>query len=395
MKGKATPVNRRLRMGMIGGGPGAFIGEVHRKAARMDGGIELVGGAFDINPRKSKQMGKELCLDSKRVYGTYQEMIEKELKLPAEERMDFIAITTPNNWHFPMARDCLQAGFHVMCEKPMTFNVAEAKQLKKIVQKTRRVFGLMHNYTGYPMVKLARDLVKAGAVGKIRKIVVQYKQGWLATALEKTGQQQAAWRTDPRQSGAGGCLGDIGTHAENLSEYITGLKIKEVCADLTTFVKGRRLDDDTNCLLRFNNGAKGILHSSQISIGEENGLAIWIYGEEKSLEWHQEHPNYLYVKVPDGPVQVWRRGNDYIGGVSPAAARATRLPFGHPEAFFEAFANNYVNFADTIRARMARVKPDPLALDFPGVDDGLRGMQFIDSVIASNKSSRKWTKFKK
>jgi len=382
-------------MGMVGGGPGAFIGEVHRKAARMDGGVELVSGAFDINPRKSKQMGRELCLDPRRAYRNYEEMIESELKLPEGERIDFVAITTPNNWHFPIARDFLEAGFHVMCEKPMTFNVKEARALQKIVRKTRKVFGLMHNYTGYPMVKLAKDLVKQGELGKIRKIVVRYPQGWLATALEKTGQQQAAWRTDPKQSGSAGCIGDIGTHAENLSEYITGLKITEICADLTRFVKGRRLDDDGNCLLHFNNGARGVLHASQIAIGEENNLAIWVYGENKSLEWYQEHPNYLYVKEANGPMQVWRRGNDYIGARSPAAARATRIPFGHPEAFIEAFANIYCNFADTVRASLTRQKRDKLALDFPNVNDGLRGMLFIDTVIASAKSRQKWTKMKK
>ncbi len=388
-------LNRKLNMGMVGGGPGAFIGEVHRKASRMDGGIELVAGAFDINPRKSKQMGRQLLLNPRRIYRNYEEMIERELKLPGGERIDFVSITTPNNWHFPIARDFLNAGFHVMCEKPMTFNVKEARQLQQIVKKSRKVFGLMHNYTGYPMVKLARDLVRSGELGKIRKIIVQYPQGWLATPLERTGSMQAAWRTDPKQSGGAGCMGDIGTHAENLSEYITGLKITHLCADLTTFVKGRQLDDDGNCLLRFNNGARGILHASQISIGEENNLAIWIYGEEKSLEWHQEHPNYLYVKQKDGPVEAWRRGNNYIGAKSPAAARATRLPFGHPEAFFEAFANIYCNFADTLRARLERTKPDPLMLDFPDAKDGLRGMLFIDTVLASTKSKQKWTRFKK
>jgi predicted dehydrogenase len=388
-------LNRKLNMGMVGGGPGAFIGEVHRRASRLDGGIELVAGAFDINPRKSKQMGRELGLNSKRVYRNYEEMIAKELKLPDGERIDFVSITTPNNWHFPIARDFLNAGFHIMCEKPMTISVKEAKDLQKLVRKSRKVFGLMHNYTGYPMVKLARDLARQGELGKIRKIVVQYPQGWLATALEKTGQMQAAWRTDPKQSGGAGCMGDIGTHAENLSEYITGLKITHICADLTIFVKGRRLDDDGNCLLRFNNGARGVLHASQVSIGEENNLAIWVYGEEKGLEWHQEHPNYLYVKVPDGPVQVWRRGNDYVGARSPAAGRATRLPSGHPEAFFEAFANNYCNFADTVRARITRTKPEPLMLDFPNVNDGVRGMCFIETVLASTKSKQKWTVFKK
>lgn len=385
-------MSRKLRMGMVGGGPGAFIGEVHRKAARMDGHIDLVAGAFDINPEKSLQMGRQLCVATDRTYTDYTTMIQKELALPKEERIDFVSVTTPNNWHFPIARDFLRAGFHVMCEKPMTMNVAEAKALRQIVKQSGCVFGLMHNYTGYPMVKLARDMVRKGDLGKIIKIVVQYPQGWLIRPIERTGQQQASWRTDPKQSGAAGCMGDIGTHAENLSEYITGLKITEICADLTTFVKGRRLDDDGNCLVHFNNGAKGILHASQVSIGEENNLAIWVYGENQSLEWHQEHPNYLYVKVINGPVQVWRRGNDYIGDTSPAAKRATRIPFGHPEAFLEAFANNYVNFADTIRAKIEHRKPDPLALDFPKVEDGERGMKFIETVVKSARMGAKWVK---
>jgi len=388
-------LDRKLKMGMVGGGPGAFIGEVHRKASRMDGQIELVAGAFDINPDKSRQMGKQLYLDPKRVYGTYKEMIAGERKLPVGERIDFVSVATPNNWHFPIASDFLKAGFNVMCEKPMTFNVKEAKALQKLVKSSGKVFGLMHNYTGYPMVKLARDLARGGELGKIRKIVVQYPQGWLATALERTGHMQASWRTDPKQSGGAGCMGDIGTHAENLSEYITGLKITQLCADLTIFVQGRKLDDDGNVLLRFNNGARGILHASQVSIGEENNLAIWVYGEKKSLEWHQEHPNYLYVKEPDGPLQVWRRGNGYVGAKSPAAARATRLPSGHPEAFIEAFANIYCNFADTLRANLEGRKPDSIVTDFPKVDDGLRGMLFIETVLASTKSKQKWTPFKK
>ena len=286
-------------------------------------------------------MGRELLIDSKRAYRSYEQMIDRELALPEGERIDFVSITTPNHVHFSVASAFLDAGFHVICDKPMTFNVKEARRLKKMVKKSRKVFALTHNYTGYPMVKLARDLVRAGRLGKIRKIVVQYPQGWLSTALERTGAKQAVWRTDPKQSGAGGCIGDIGTHAENLAEYMTGLRITEVCADLTTFVKGRKLDDDGNVLLRFQKGAKGVLHASQISVGEENNLAIWIYGEDGGLEWHQESPNDLYVKAPDGPVQLWRRGNDYVGAESPAAARATRLPAGHPEAFIEAFANVY------------------------------------------------------
>ncbi len=385
-------MSRKLRMGMVGGGPGAFIGEVHRKAARMDGGIELVAGAFDVSARKSKQTGREQNIEPKRSYPDYETMLEKELKLPDEKRIDFVSITTPNNLHFPMTKAFLEAGFHVMCEKPMTMDVKEAQSLEKIVKKNRKVFGLMHNYPGYPMVKLARDMVKQGDLGKILKIVVQYPQGWLIRPIEREGQQQASWRTDPKQSGAAGCMGDIGTHACHLAEYISGLKAQQICAELTTFVKGRRLDDDGNCLIRFNKGAKGVLHASQVSIGEENNLAIWIYGEDASLEWHQEHPNYLYVNRINAPQEVWKRGNDYVAEKSPAAGRATRLPFGHPEAFLEAFANNYCNFADTVRARMDRKKPDPLALDFPGVADGVRGIRFIRAVVGSSSRGARWVK---
>ena len=382
-------------MGMIGGGPGAFIGEVHRKAARLDGGIEIVGGAFDIDPKKSTHMGAQLNLAPARVYTSYKEMIAAESKLPDGERMDFVSVCTPNNWHYPMAKDLLEAGFHVMCEKPMTISVDEAKSLVQIVKKTKRVFGLMHNYTGYPMVKLARDMVKSGDLGKVRKIVVQYPQGWLATALERTGQQQASWRTDPKQSGGSGCGGDIGTHAENMAEYVTGLKMTHLCAELTTFVKGRKVDDDINCLVKYNNGARGVLHASQVSVGEENNLAIWVYGEKGGIEWHQEHPNYLHVKMMGQPEHVWKRGNDYVGPYSAAAGRATRLPSGHPEAFIEAMANIYLNFSETVQASILKRKPDPLALDFPKVEDGLRGMLFLQTLLASAKSNQKWTTFKK
>jgi predicted dehydrogenase len=384
-------INRKLNMGMVGGGPGAFIGEVHRKAARIDGNIQLVAGAFDIDSAKSRQMGEEQNLSPDRAYDDYKKMIEGELKLPEGERIDFVSITTPNNWHFPMAKDFLEAGFHVMCEKPMTMNVTEAKELQQIVKDTAKVFGLMHTYTGYPMAKLAKDMVRQGDLGEIRKIIVQYPQAWLATPLEETGQQQAAWRTDPKQSGAAGCIGDIGTHAANLSEYFTGLRITHLCADITTFVKGRRLDDDGNCLLRYDNGAKGVLHCSQIAIGEENNIAIWVYGNKKGLEWHQEHPNYLYVNSLEGPTQVWKRGNDYVGEKSTAAGRATRLPFGHPEAFLESVANIYNNFGDTIIAQMLNQKPDEIILDFPNVDDGVRGMVFIEKVLENSKSDKKWT----
>ncbi len=384
-------LERPLNMGMVGGGPGAFIGDVHLKAARMDGGITVVAGAFSRDPEKSRQTGRQLLLDPRRVYGSYKQLIAEEGKFPEGKRADFVAIVTPNNSHFPVAKALLEAGFHVMCEKPMTFTTAEARELQALVKSSGKVFGLMHNYTGYPMVKLARDIVRGGELGELRKILVQYPQGWLSAPSEIEGNKQALWRTDPAQSGAAGALGDIGTHGENLSEYITGLKITHVCADLTTFVKGRRLDDDCNCLLRFESGVKGLLHVSQISAGEENNLAIWIYGSRKGLEWHQENPNTLAVKEVNGPVLVYRRGNPYVAAKSPAAGRATRLPFGHPEAFIEAFANVYRNFADTLRASLAGRAPDPLALDFPTVDDGLRGMLFIETVLASARSAEKWT----
>jgi predicted dehydrogenase len=395
MTGGGKELNRPLRMGMVGGGPGAFIGEVHRKASRMDGGIVLTAGAFDEVPENSKAMGRLQHICSERAYGTWREMVKKESALPDDKRIDFVSICVPNFLHFPIARDFLEAGFHVVCEKPMTLNVKEARQLREIVRKSGRVFALTHNYTGYPMVKLARDMARGGKLGRIVKIVVRYPQGWLAKRIEVSGQRQAAWRTNPKMSGISCCMGDIGTHAENLAEYVTGLKISEICADLTTFAKGRRLDDDGNCLLRFDNGAKGLLFASQISVGEENNLGLWIYGTEKALEWHQEHPNELLVKSNDAPLQVWRRGNGYVAEASAAAARATRLPAGHPEAFIEAFANVYQNAAEVMRARILGVKPDPLALDFPGVDDGLRGMIFIETVVKSAKLGAKWVKMPK
>lgn len=300
-----------LKMGQVGGGIGAFIGEVHRKAARMDGGIVLTAGAFDIDPARSLEQGKNLGLDPARVYTTYQEMIKGELALPAEERVDFVSVCTPNHTHFPIAKACLEAGFNVMCEKPMTLTVEQAEELEAVAKKSGKVFGLMHNYTAYPMVKLAKDMVKQGDLGKIRKVVVQYPQGWLWQLVEKAGSMGAAWRTDPKTSGAAGCMGDIGTHAANLAEYITGLKITEVLADLTIFVKGRKLDDDGNVLLRFEKGAKGLLHASQISVGEENNIAIWIYGEKKGVEWHQENPNYLRVLSQTGK----SFGEDLYGSV--------------------------------------------------------------------------------
>lgn len=381
-----------LRMGMVGGGPGAFIGDVHRRAACLDGDVELVAGAFSASPSKSRRKGRELGLSRARTYDSYLDMVERERALPEDQRIDFVSVVTPNHLHCPVATAFLEAGFHVVCDKPMTLDVPEARRLKQVVTRSRRVFALTYNYTGYPMVKLARDLVRQGDLGRLRKVVVQYPQGWLSTRLEQAGLKQAEWRTDPTRSGAAGCIGDIGTHAENLAEYITGLQIVELCADLTTFVRGRRLDDDGTVLLRLQRGVRGVLLASQIAVGEENGLAIRVYGEEKGLEWHQEHPNTLTLRSQDGPLEVWSRGHGYVEARSPAAARATRLPAGHPEAFLEAFANVYRNVADTIRARRARTRPDPLARDFPTVDDGLRGMVFIETVVKSARSMQKWLK---
>ena len=395
MAGENSAFGRDLRMGMVGGGPGAFIGEIHRKAARMDGGIRLVAGAFSSDPEKSRQTGREQRLDPRRVYGSVAEMIRGERALPPGERIDFVSIVTPNHLHFPVSRDFLRAGFHVVCDKPMTLDVREALALRAIVRKSKKVFALTHNYPGYPMVKLARDMMRQGDLGRVLKIIVQYPQGWLVQPLERRGSKQAQWRTDPKRSGAAGCMGDLGTHAENLAEYVTGLRIREICADLTTFVPGRRIPDDGNCLVRFDRGAKGVLISSQVSIGEENGLAIRVYGQKRSLEWFQENPNELYVRGIEQPVQVWRRGNGYIGAKSPAAARAMRVPFGHPEGYISAFANLYVNVAATIRAALDGVKPDPLALDFPTVDDGVRGMQFLEAVVKSNRLGAKWVKLPK
>lgn len=377
---------------MVGGGPGAFIGDVHRRAACLHGDVELVAGAFSTSPTRSRRKGRELGLLRARSYTSYQEMVKREQALPGGERIDFVSIVTPNHEHFPIAKLFLEAGFHVICDKPMTVSVTEARELKRVVRRARRVFALTHNYTGYPMVKLARDLVLAGDLGPLRKVVVEYPQGWLATRLEKTGMKQAEWRTDPRRSGGSGCMGDIGTHAENLVEYVTGLRIVQLCADLTTFVRGRRLDDDGNVLLRLQKGVGGVLHASQVSVGEDNALAIRLYGERKGLEWHQETPNVLQVKPAAGPLEVWRRGHPYVAERSAAAARASSLPAGHPEAFLDAFANVYRNVSDVIRARLARTSPDPLMLDYPTVDDGLRGMLFIDALLASARSRAKWTR---
>ena len=376
-------------MGMVGGGRGAFIGGVHRIAAAIDQQIELVAGAFSSNPEKSRLSGEDFFLDPSRVYGSYEEMITKEKELPEDTRIDFISIVTPNHVHFGPAKMALENGFHVVCDKPVTFNVDEARILKKLVEETGLVFALTHNYTGYPMVKQARDMVAGGEIGKVRKVVVEYPQGWLATKVEDTDQKQASWRVDPAKSGMGGAMGDIGTHAENLAEYITGLKITEVCAELTSFVEGRRLDDDANILLRMEDGARGVLHCSQIAVGEENGLNIRIWGETGGLEWHQMEPNTLIVKSLEGPVKHYRTG---VGQLSEAAQAAQRIPAGHPEGYLEAFANIYKNFAATVNARLDGEKATAIQQDFPSIDDGLRGMIFVEKVVENSKGTEKWTK---
>ncbi|GJM30090.1 MAG: oxidoreductase [Cyclobacteriaceae bacterium] len=381
--------HRKMRMGMIGGGQGAFIGAVHRMASALDGEIELVCGAFSSNPERSKASGKEFFLPETRSYGSYQEMIASEKSLPEGDRMDFVSIVTPNHLHVPPAILALQNGFPVICDKPLAFSLAEARELRSVVEDTGLLFGLTHNYTGYPMVKQAREMVKSGDLGKIRKIVVEYPQGWLSTLLEASGQKQAAWRTDPSRSGVAGSMGDIGSHAENLAEYISGLKITQICADLTTFVEGRQLDDDGNVLLRFENGAKGVLHCSQISVGEENSLNIRIYGETGGLEWHQMEPNTLIHKTNDGK-RILRNG---VGDLCPSAQAHSRVPAGHPEGYLEAFANIYRNFARTLRSVLDNQQPDPLYADFPDVHDGVRGMAFIETVVAASAGNEKWVPF--
>lgn len=375
---------------MVGGGRGAFIGAVHRMAAALDGQIELVCGAFSSNPEKSKLSGEDFFLPPDRVYGSYAEMMEAEKNLPEGERMDFVSIVTPNHVHYGPARMALENGFHVVCDKPLCFNMDEAKHLETLVKQTGLLFALTHNYTGYPMVKQARAMVRNGDIGEIRKVVVEYPQGWLSTKLEDSDQKQAAWRTDPKRSGIAGAMGDIGTHAENLAEYITGLQITELCADISTFVEGRLLDDDGNVLLRFDNGAKGILHASQISAGEENNLNIRIYGTKAGLQWFQMEPNSLYVKWLDKPLEILRTG---VGELYPETGAHARIPAGHPEGYLEAFANIYRNFAYCLQARIAGEEVDPIYNDFPTVEDGVRGMQFIETVIASGKSDAKWVKF--
>jgi predicted dehydrogenase len=370
-------------MGMVGGGRGAFIGAVHRMAATLDGRIELACGAFSSDPDRSIASGRDLLLPESRVYRSYDEMFGKERELPEDERMDFVAIVTPNHEHHRPAKAALESGFPVMCDKPLARDLAEARELAALVGRTGLHFGLSHNYSGYPMVKEARSRVASGEIGRVRRVVAEYPQGWLATSLESTGQKQAAWRTDPARAGASCCVGDIGTHAAHLTEYVTGLPIREVAAELSTFVEGRRLDDDASVLLRLEDGARGILWASQVAIDEENGLSLRVYGEKGSLEWHQEEPNTLVLKWPDRPREIVRAGVNY-GRLSGPAKEATRLPAGHPEGYVEAFANLYRSFAEAL---VSGGTPD-----CPTVHDGVRGMAFIEASVESSKAGARWTR---
>ena len=379
---------RKLKMGMVGGGRDAFIGAVHRRAALLDGGVELVAGCFSSTPEKSKASGKDLYLPDNRVYGTYQEMIAAEKKLPEGERIDFVSIVTPNHVHYPAAKAFVEAGFSVACDKPMVHTVEQAMDLVKAVKKNKVLFEVTYNYTGYPMVKQARWMVQQGMLGTIRKVLVEYPQGWLLDRIELDGQKQATWRTDPARSGVAGCIGDIGSHCENLVSYITGLELESMCASLSTFASGRLLDDDGDILLRFKGGAKGILTASQICPGQENSLRIRVWGTKAGIEWTQEEPNFVLVRSNSGPEQLYKRGWGYN---CEAAKAATRLPTGHPEAFIEAFANVYKNLCDSLRCKIMGVKPTAIQTDYPSVVDGARGVFFINKAVESSKSDVKWT----
>lgn len=378
---------RKINMGMVGGGPGSFIGLIHFNGAMLDGQINFVCGAFSSDPEKSTIAGEQYFLPPDRIYGSYEEMIAKEKQLPEGERMDFLCIATPNHVHFGPAKLALENGFHVVSDKPLTFTSDEARELVSLVEKTGLIFAVTHAYTGYPLVKEAREMIKNGELGKIRKVVSEYPQGWLSDPIERDMQTQASWRTDPKRSGKSGCMGDIGTHALNLAEYVTGLKVSEICADLSIMVEGRPLDDDGNVLIRFENGARGVLYASQISAGEENGLRIRVYGEKGGIEWVQAEPNRMEVKWTDRPMEVKKPGNGYL---SPLAQYNTRMPAGHPEGLIEAFGNIYRNVATFVQCRLEGIEPPAEALDFPDVYDGLRGMEFIDKLVESSKGEVKW-----
>lgn len=382
--------NRKLRAAMIGGGRDAFIGAIHRIAINMDGQVDIVAGALSVNPEIAMASGHDLFFDEERIYTDYRTMLEKEAALPKDKRIDFVSIVTPNFVHFDPAMMALEKGFHVALEKPMTFTLDEAKKLKQKVEQSGMILLLTHTYTGYPMVKQAKQMVKSGMFGKIKKVYVEYPQGWLSTFLEGSNNKQAAWRTDPKRSGIAGAMGDIGTHAFNMAEYVTGLKVTKICSDLNIMVEGRMLDDDGAVFMKFDNGASGVLMASQIAAGEENCIKIRVYGEKGGIEWKQEDANTLLVRWLDKPAEIYRAGTGYANSF---AAHNSRTPAGHPEGYLEAFANLYRNFVLTIRAKMNGEKPKDEWLDFPGAESGVRGMAFIENVVASGKSDKKWTDF--
>ena len=378
---------RKLRMGMVGGGQGAFIGGVHRIAATLDQQIEVVAGCFSRDPENTRITGAELYLDPNRCYDSYAEMATAEAALPENERIDFVSIVTPNISHFDIAKTFLDAGFHVVCDKPMTYSLDEAEALVQLVEDSGLVFALTHNYTGHPLVRHARDLFAEGSMGQIRKVIVEYLQDFLMVPHEKLGQKQAAWRVDPTQSGIGGTMGDVGTHCVNLLEYVTGDPIVELCADKSTFLPDRVLDEDVNALLRFKGGGKGILSISQVATGEENGLTLRVYAEQGAVKWAQENPNYLELYRYGEPRQTLTRGQDYL---SDAAAAGARIPTGHPEGYLEAFATIYVGVVEAIRRYIDGDPMETEAYDFPTVHDGLRGMQFIYKTVASCENGSTW-----
>lgn len=378
-------MTKKLKMGMVGGGQGAFIGSVHRFAAALDGEIELVCGAFSSSPEKAISSGKELGIADHRNYASYQDMFEQEMLLDEAERMDFVAIVTPNHMHYPVACAALNAGFHVISDKPATLDLDEAIKLSKLVEETNLLFGLTHTYTGYPMVKEAKDIIRQGKLGKLRKVIVEYTQGWLSEAQDESN-KQATWRTNPAMSGISGCMGDIGSHAANLAEYITSESIEQLCAELTSFVPNRLLDDDGIALIKMSGGIKGILHASQVATGEENNLTIRVYGEEGGLEWHQQEPNSLTLKWLNEPMQILRTGGNHTS----ISLVNTRVPMGHPEGYLEAFANIYRNFAQAIRAYQQGEGASPQSFDYPGINDGVHGMAIIEGLVKSHQSDEKW-----
>jgi len=383
-------MSKKVRLGMVGGGLDAFIGDVHRKAAALDGQFDLVCGAFSSKPEKSKKTGNALGLNPARVYDSYKEMFESEAKLPENERMEAVSIVTPNHVHFDPAKIALEYGFHVIIDKPLVFSLDEAKELKSVVEQTGNLLALTHTYTGYPMIKEAKAVVKSGKLGDIKKVFVEYPQGWLSTPLEKEGNKQASWRTDPSKSGAGGAIGDIGTHAANLAEYVSGLNITHICADVNITVENRMLDDDSAALLKFENNASGVLIATQVAAGEENDLKLRVYGDKGGVEWTHTDPNTLLYKPLEEPAQILRAGTGYL---SESATSNTRLPAGHPEGYLEAFANIYVEFYKAVKDHQNGSLKEITEYDFPNVDDGVRGMAFVDTMVASNKSDKKWTKF--